>query len=68
MGPAVKLRFSLKRGPKLDSVGGSSTIVAGSKTPQAGVLRSLMFRNRTGEGPVQISVHNTVASGEIKVC
>lgn len=66
MGPAVKLRFSLKRGPKFNAVGSSSTIVAGSKTPQAGILRSLMFGNRTGEGPVQISVHNTVASGEIK--
>lgn len=59
-GTGVKLRFSAKqRGlTKLDSM-----IIAGSKTPQNGVLRAIRFAVR--QRPVRIGVHNTVASGEL---
>ncbi len=59
-GTGVKLRFSAKqRGlTKLNSM-----IIAGSKTPQNGVLRTIRFALRPG--PVKIGVHNTVASGEL---
>lgn len=64
--PREQLDDSRGRGVKLQFSGTantSSTIVAGSKTPQAGVLRLLTHARGQG-GPVQISVHNTVASGE----